>query len=46
MSCKENKPKRVVNALKKSAVAEHLVVNLVCAKNHILKRFKTIQVFF
>ena len=37
MNNKENKSKRVVNALKKSAVGEHLVVNLDCANNYNLK---------
>ena len=33
ISIKENKSNRVVNALKRSAIAEHLVNNLYCASN-------------
>ena len=38
-SNKEIKSIRVVNATKRSAIAEHLVNNLDCASNYNLKRF-------
>ena len=41
MSNKENKSTRVVNALKRSVIAEHLVNNIDCASNYNLKIFKT-----
>ena len=43
MSNKKSKSIRVVNATKRSAIAEHLVNNLDCASNYNLKRFKVIK---
>ena len=43
MSNKENKSVRVVNASKRSAIAEHLVNNSNCASNYNLNRFKIIE---
>ena len=46
MSNKEQKSKKVVNASKRSAVAEHLFNNLGCASYYILKRFKIFKTYF
>ena len=43
MSIKKNKSVRVVNASKRSAIAEHLVNNSDCASNCNLKRFIVIK---
>ena len=43
MSNNKNKSKRVVNASKRSAIAEHLVNKPDCASNCNLKRFKVIK---
>ena len=43
MSNKENKSVRVVNASKRSAIAEHLINNNNCASNYNLDRFKIIK---
>ena len=43
MSNKENKSVRVVNASKRSAIAEHLINNGNFASNYNLIRFKTIK---
>ena len=43
ISDKKNKSKRVTNASKTSATAEHLVNNCDCASNYNLKRFKCIE---
>ena len=45
-SSKENKSIRVVNASKRSDIAEQLVNNLDCASNYNLKRFKIIKICF
>ena len=42
-SNEKSKSIRVVNATKRSAIAQHLVNNLNCASNYNLKRFKTIK---
>ena len=42
-SNKENKSIRVVNASKRSAIAEHLVDNLDCTSSYNLKIFKSIK---
>ena len=41
MSSKENKSKKVVNSLKRSATAEYLVNISNCSSNYNLKRFKS-----
>ena len=46
MSNKENKSTRVVNALKKSAIAEHLVNVIDFASNYNLKIFRIIKSCF
>ena len=43
MSDKENKTVRMVNASKRSAIAEHLINNSNCASNYNLDRFKIIK---
>ncbi len=40
---KENKSVKVMNAVKRSAVAEHLVFNQKCAENYNLEKFKIIK---
>ena len=37
-----NKTKAVLNATKRSSIAEHLINNVNCAKNYDLSRFKVI----
>ena len=46
MSDKENKTVRMVNASKRSAIAEHLINNDNCASNYNLDRFKVKKMFF
>ena len=43
MSNKKNKSMRVVNASKRSAIAEHLVNNIDCFRNYNLKKFNFIK---
>ena len=43
MSNKENKTVKVVNASKRSANAENLIINSNCASNYNLNRFKIIK---
>ena len=43
MSIKKNKSVRVVNASKRSAIAEHLVNNTNCASNYNMNRCKIIK---
>ena len=43
MNDKENKTVRMVNASKRSAIAEHLINNSNCASNYNLDRFKIIK---
>ena len=38
-----NKTKAVINATKRSSIAEHLINNVNCAKNYDLSRFKVIN---
>ena len=40
---KDNKPVKVLNAIKRSAIAEHLVLNHSCAENFNFERFKIIK---
>ena len=40
---KDNKPVKILNAIKRSAIAEHLVLNHSCAENFNLERFKIIK---
>ena len=40
---KETKPMKIVNAMKRSAIAEHLVNNHNCAENFSVERFKIIK---
>ena len=43
MSNKKTKSIRVINASKRSAIAEHLINNLEYVSNYNLKRFKIIK---
>ena len=40
---KDNKSVKVLNAIKRSAITEHLVSNHICAQNFNLERFKIIK---
>ena len=40
---KDNKSAKVLNAIKRSAITEHLVLNHICAQNFNLERFKIIK---
>ena len=42
---KDDIPVKVLNASKRSSIAEHLVNNSTCANSYNLKRFKVIKTY-